>query len=55
VNTKLIYAIAVFILVISMVGFTFSVSRNPLYAAMMGGLVCLFGWLTIHAATRTQT
>lgn len=54
-NTKLVYSIAVSILVISMVGFTFSVSHNPLYAAMMGGLVCLFGWLTIHAATRTQT
>jgi hypothetical protein len=55
VNTKLVYTIAVLILFIGMIGLTFSVSRNPLYAAMMGGLVCLFGWLTLNAATRTQT
>ena len=54
-NTKLVYAIVVLILFIGMIGLTFSVSHNPLYAAMMGGLVGLFGWLTLHAANRTQT
>lgn len=48
-ETKVLVWVVVVLLCVFMVGLTYVESGNPLYAAMMGGLVLLFGLLAVRA------
>jgi hypothetical protein len=52
-TTRHIYVIALFVLCVIIVGLTFSVSGNPIFAATMGGLVCVIGLLAMRATGAT--
>ncbi|MEM0120143.1 MAG: hypothetical protein QW514_02680 [Thermoprotei archaeon] len=52
-NHKLVYAVVVGILTIFMIGLTFNLSGNPLYSAVVGGVVLLFGCLVLRVSAQT--